>query len=348
VSMWSQSYGDGRCPRGLWLKSTFHCFSTSLVPVQAAGQWSSHSRPAYLREGLIERDLTTRKHTRPLASTLEDLQLHSNTHNSTRKLTTSLRNIANSTTLDHHTTHIDMAIPNLLLRLALAALLPISCLALSTFEIIIILAVTGLLTVHLHRDVRILICVVACLFDCKYTTFINLSPWLRLILAYLMCWPGLWADLFDNVTAEDWLRSKFQLSERPSSCDSVASTIVFVIAVSLAICVGMCDGMLDTRGKAVWWIVDVVVLGGSSMMQHITWLVPTRGTSVVGRSGWKIKQLRLRSWVLRTRSGVTFRKCRLRMWLNFLQLRGKSKNESGRLENCCRGGCKRWRKTRQW
>jgi hypothetical protein len=77
-----------------------------------------------------------------------------------------------------------------------------------------------------------------------------------------MCWPGLWADLFDNVTAEDWLRSKFQLSERPGSCDSVASTIVFVIAVSLAICIVMCDGMLDTRGKTVWWIVDVVVLGG--------------------------------------------------------------------------------------
>jgi hypothetical protein len=77
-----------------------------------------------------------------------------------------------------------------------------------------------------------------------------------------MCWPGLWTDIFDNVTAEDWLRSKLQLPERPGPCGPVASTIVVVIAVSLAICIGMCDGMLDTRGKAVWWIVDVVLLGG--------------------------------------------------------------------------------------
>jgi hypothetical protein len=34
---------------GSLVEGTFLCFSTSLVPVQAAGQWS---RPAYLSEGL--------------------------------------------------------------------------------------------------------------------------------------------------------------------------------------------------------------------------------------------------------------------------------------------------------
>jgi hypothetical protein len=48
---------------------------------------------------------------------------------------------------------------------------------------------------------------------------------------------------------------KTRRDTRPGKMTSVAP---WVFGAGIAVCIGMCYGMLDTRGMAVWWIVDVI------------------------------------------------------------------------------------------
>jgi hypothetical protein len=140
-------------------------------------------------------------------------------------------------------------------RLALAALLPYSCLHLNFFELFIIYAATWYLTLSLHRDPRILNRAFERFISSHMAIFTTISAGLRLFLAYIMCLVPIWNCLFRDVSAEYRTRMKTRRDTRPGKMTSVAP---WVFGASIAVCIGMRDGMLDTRGMAVWWIVDVI------------------------------------------------------------------------------------------
>jgi hypothetical protein len=47
-------------------------------------------------------------------------------------------------------------------------------------------------------------------------------------------------------------------SLRDTRPGKMTSVVPWVFGASIAVCIGMCDGMLDTRGMAVWWVVDAI------------------------------------------------------------------------------------------